>query len=164
MEMRSTAQVVVLGRAPFGSRRGARHEVTPVDQDVAHMPVLPDTEFERQGASRLDALWPIAPGQAEQPQAAAVAVLGMAQALQQLRDEEASGRADASTPMDQPFGRPLFVRTMRGGHVFVQRGVAAPARAAGMARHALTTVQHLHQGVGDARASSFKLTSGCGTL
>ena len=71
-------------------------EVLPIGRDVAHMPVLAGAEFERQRAGRLDALRPVALGQAEQPQAAAVAVLGMAKALQQLRDEVAGSRKSSS--------------------------------------------------------------------
>ncbi len=80
-----------------------------------------------------------------------LAVLGVAEPLQQLGDEAAGVSADAAAPMDQPLGRPLLVRTMRGRHVFVQRGEAAAPRAAGMAGHALASVQHLHQRVGDVR-------------
>jgi hypothetical protein len=53
--------------------------------------------------------------------------------------------------MDQPLGRPLLVRAVRRGHVFVQRGEAAATRAASMAGHALAAMQQLHQRVGDAR-------------
>ena len=84
------------------------------------MAVLPGAEFERQRAGRLDALRAIALGQAEQPQAAAVAVLGMAEALQLLGDEAAGVRPDVAAPMDQPLGRPLLVRPMRSRHRLVQ--------------------------------------------
>ena len=113
MEVRSAAQVVVLGGDPLGSGHRALDEVPPVAQDVAHMAVLPSAEFERQRAGRLDSLRAIALGQAEQPQAATVAVLGMAEALQQLGDEAAGGHTDVATPMDQPLGRPLLVRPVR---------------------------------------------------
>ncbi len=101
MEVRGTAQVVVLGGDPLGRGRRTLDEVAPVGQDVAHMAVLPGAEIERQRqrTGSFDALRAIALGQAEQPQAASVAMLGMAEALQQLGDE-----AQVFTPMSPPSG------------------------------------------------------------
>mgnify|MGYP001793443597 CR=1 FL=1 len=87
MDGRGAARVVVLGGDPFGRWRRSLDEVAPVGQDVAHMPGLPGAEFKRQRTGRLDALRAVALGQAEQTQAGAVAMLGMAEALQQLGDE-----------------------------------------------------------------------------
>jgi len=56
MEVRGTAQVVVLGRDPLGSGRRALDEVAPVGQDVAQMAVLPGADLERQRTGRFDAL------------------------------------------------------------------------------------------------------------
>ena len=56
MEVRGTAQVVVLGGDPLGSRCGTLEEIAPMGEDVAHMAVLPRAKFERQRASRLDTL------------------------------------------------------------------------------------------------------------
>ena len=78
MEVRSAAQVVVLRGHPFGRRHRTLDQVAPIGQDVAHMAVLPGAQFERQQAGGLHALRPVAPGQAEQPEAAAVAMFGMA--------------------------------------------------------------------------------------
>jgi hypothetical protein len=75
----------------------------------------------------------------------------MTEALQQLGDEAAGVHADVVAPMDQPLGRPLLVRAVRGRHVFVQRREPAAACAASVARHAFAAVEHLHQSVGDAR-------------
>ena len=75
--IRLATQVVVLGRDPLGFRLGTLEEVAPVGQDVAHMAVMPGAQLQGQGAGRLHALRPVALGQAEQPQATAVAVLGV---------------------------------------------------------------------------------------
>ena len=66
-------------------------------------------------------------------------------------DEAAGGRADLGAPMDQPLGRPFFVRSVKRRHVFVQRREAAAARIASVARHAHSAVQNLHQRICDAR-------------
>ena len=73
------------------------------------MPVVPRAQFQGQRAGGLDALRAVALAQAEQPQAAAVAVLGIAESLQQLGDEVPGVRADGGSPMDEPLGRPLLV-------------------------------------------------------
>ena len=87
MEIRRAAQVVVLGRDPLGLGRRWCNLIAAAAQDVAHMAVVGGAEFERDRAGRFQPGGPVALDQAEQAQAAAVAVLGMTKALQQLRDE-----------------------------------------------------------------------------
>ena len=58
-------------------------------------------------AGRLQPRLAVAARQAEQPQAGAVAVLGMLVGLQQPGDELAAGHADALAPLDQPLRRPF---------------------------------------------------------
>src|SRR5664280_1931564 len=92
---------VVVRRATNVVVRGllAWDEIAPVAQDVAHMAVVPGAQLQPQRAGGLHAQRPIALGQTEQAQAAAVAVLRMAESLQQLGDEVPGVRADAATPM-----------------------------------------------------------------
>src|SRR3974390_3557285 len=105
--VRRATKVVWRRRHPLELGLLACDVIAPVAQDVAHVAVVPGAQLQRQRAGGLHAQRPIALGQTEQAQTAAVAVLRMAEAAQQLGDEVPGVRADAGAPVDQPLGRPL---------------------------------------------------------
>ena len=88
----------------------------------------PSASVRSQAASRRAIA--VALGQAEQPQAGAVAVLGVLVLLEDAGDDFAGGHADALAPLDQPLRRPVAMGAVRRRHVVVdRREAAAPARA-----------------------------------
>ena len=72
------------------------------------------------------------PAQSHEPEARAVALLGMRAALEDARDEPPGGGAGLFGPRDQPRRRPFGVRPMRPRHVRELRGKSAAAGEARM--------------------------------
>ena len=97
------------------------------------MAVMPSAQLQRQRAGRHQPPRAVALGLAEQAEADAVAVLGVAEPLQHLGHELTRVRTEAAAPVDESLVRPLLVCAMGRGHVRVHRGDPAAARAADVA-------------------------------
>ena len=87
---------------------------------------------ERPAAGRLQALLAVGLGQIQQPQARAVALLGVRAVLELPLHDGARAGADVLAPVQQPSRRPLHVLAVRTRHVLGQRRV--PALAGSCAR------------------------------
>jgi hypothetical protein len=99
------------------------------------VPVVHGVQFDRDAARGFEPIPAVAPGEAEQPQAATVAVLGMAVTLEHHGGEGAGVGADGPAPVYEPLRRPLLVRAVRRGHVRVDRREATAPIAAGVHAH-----------------------------
>ena len=78
----------------------------------------------------------VQPPEPHQPEARAVALLGMRAALEDARHEPAGRRAGLRGPRDQARRRPFRVRAMRARHVRHLGGKPAPAGEPQMRRDA----------------------------
>jgi len=117
----------VLGSGPV--RRGAERGVLEaVLQDGLHGEVTRRAERECAHARRLESRRAVPLGQAQQPEASAVALLGVRAGLEDAADDRGASRADRLAPADQATRRPLEVLAVCGRQVLGERGVAAALR------------------------------------
>ena len=101
-------------------------------------------------AGGLEPLVAVAPAEAHEPQAGAVALLGVRAALEDLGHHAPRGRSGLLGPADEARGRPLRVRPVRAGHVLGQgRGLAVVAST--VRRHPPAFVEDLDDRGGVAR-------------
>ena len=116
------------GAGPAGS--GTLVEAT--GQDVLHGAVAGGAEPGGARGGRLQAGGAVGLAQAHEPEAGAVALLGVGLGREDGRDELGRGRARRRRPGDQAGGRPFGVGAMGVRHVRGVGGVLAPAVAAAM--------------------------------
>jgi hypothetical protein len=115
------------------------------------MAVLERAQRERAFAGRFQPGVAVAFGQPEQPQAGAVAVLGVLVVRKQPRDDFAGGGVNALAPFDQPLRRPLQMRAVRRRHVRLHGREAAATLRSGVAGDAVAAQQQLDAAQCDAR-------------
>src|SRR5690606_37779430 len=76
------AHVVVRGADPDRGGAAGVDAIAPAGEDLAHVPVVHGVQFDRDTARGFEPVPAVAPGEAEQPEAPPVAVLGMAVTLE----------------------------------------------------------------------------------
>lgn len=104
------------------------------------------TDAERAEAGRFASRIAIVFAEAQDTEAGAEALLGMAAALENVGDELGGRRAGFVGPGDEALGRPLRVLTVRPWHVCGDRGVAMLVGTA-VARDPLAAMEDL-DGIG----------------
>ena len=92
---------------------------------------------------RLQAGVAVALGQAQDPEAGAVGLLGVKTPFEHGGDQGGSGRPDLLGPADEALGRPIAHPAVLLGHVLGRGGVTPPAREPDMAGDALAAVEAL---------------------
>src|ERR1700719_2084956 len=97
----------------------------------------------------------VAPGQRQDAEAGAKALLGMRPSRDDSLEKGSRRGSDPLASRDQPSRRPLAVAAMRAWHVIGNRRVAAPIGRTGMARDPLTLVEDLDRLVSDANIDEF---------
>ncbi len=105
------------GRGGPGLRLVEGQAVLGRGQNVLQRAVAGRAQLLGSAARGLQPLGAVAPPETHDPQAGAVALLGMRPAAQDLGHQPARGRSGLAGPADQPRGRPLRVRPVRARHV-----------------------------------------------
>jgi len=101
-------------------------------------------------ASCIDAHIAVAPGQRQDAEAGAKALLGMRPGSDDSLEKGSGRGTNPLAGRDQPSRRPLAVAAMRARHVISNRRVAAPIGRTGMARDPLPLVEDLDRLASDA--------------
>src|ERR1700687_2444959 len=145
----AVAQGLVVGRLVEESAieaaledRTDRGDGASLDQDAA-------------SAGRIDARIVVAPGQRQDTEAGAKALLGVRPGLDDDLEERRGRWTDLLAGGDQPSGRPFAVAAGGARHVFGNRGVATPIGRTGVAGDPLALVEDLDRLVGDADIDEF---------
>src|SRR5271154_6682741 len=145
----AVAQGLVVGRLVKESAlkavledRTDRGDGASLDQDAA-------------SAGGIDACIVVAPGQRQDPEAGAKALLGMRPGGDDGLEKCRGRGADLLAGGDQSSGRPLAVAAVGAGHMISDRGMAAPVRRTGVAGDPLPLVEDLDGLVGDADIDEF---------
>src|SRR5262245_22349055 len=129
-----------------GELRGRLRPSEPVEavlQDRIDMAIGARLDGTGARASGLEPLRAIALGEAQEPQARAIALLGMGPIRENRRDERRGLSADGTRPVDEAGGRPLQMMLVGLGHVRGVGGVAAAEGTAPMGGDPLPTVEDL---------------------
>src|SRR5271154_2069965 len=116
--------------------RTDRGDGASLDQDAA-------------SAGRIDARIVVAPGQRQDTEAGAKALLGVRPGLDDDLEERRGRWTDLLASSDQASRRPLAVAAVGAGHMISNRGVAAPVGRTGVAGDPLSLVEDLDGLVGD---------------
>ena len=124
------------GWATDGADVGQRLAVEVVGEDRLDRPVGVRRQRERPGTGRLAALGAVAVGQADDAERGAIALLGVAAALQDARDQGGGRRAGLLGPGHDARRRPLGVAAVGLGHVGGVGGVRVADEAAHVRGHA----------------------------
>lgn len=103
----------------------------------------------------IDARIVVAPGQRQDAEAGAKALLGMRPGSDDSLEKGSGRRTNPLAGCDQPSRRPLAVAAMGARHVIGNRRVAAPVGRTGVARDPLTLVENLDRFVSDAHIDEF---------
>ena len=106
-------------------------------------------------AGGIDARVAVAPGQRQDTEAGAKALLGMRPGSDDSLEKGSGRGTDPLAGRDQPSRRPLAVAAMGARHVIGNCRVAAPVGRTGMARDPLTFVENLDRLVSDAHIDEF---------
>src|SRR5712691_2822684 len=114
------------------------------------MPVGARADSDGPGTGGLEAGVAIAFGETKDPEAGAVALLGVRPIGKDGFDEGGSLRADRAGPSDKARGGPLQMKLMRFGHVGRVSSVPAAEMAADMGRHPLPAMEELDRRHGEA--------------
>ena len=135
-------------RAEFDLLRGVLVEAVGEDRCDAAVGVGADGH--RPCGSGLKARLAVGVGQAQQPQAGAIRLLGVTPGAEHGGDECGGVRTDVVGPSDEALWGPLAHLAVLLGHVLVGGGMTAFELRARVARDALAAVQELHGGGGEA--------------
>ena len=145
----AVAQGLVVGRLVKKSAikavledRTDRGDGASLDQDAA-------------SAGGIDARVVVAPGQRQDAEAGAKALLGMRPCSDDGLEKRRGRGTDLLAGGDQPSRRPFAVAAMGARHMIGDRGVATPVGRTGVARDPLTLVEDLDRLVGDADIDEF---------
>src|SRR3954471_13692780 len=103
----------------------------------------------------IDARIVVAPGQRQDAEAGAKALLGMRPGSDDGLEKGSGRRTNPLAGRDQPSRRPLAVAAMGARHVIGNRRVAAPVGRTGVARDPLTLVENLDRLGSDAHIDEF---------
>src|ERR1700682_6056747 len=122
--------------------RTDRGDGASLDQDAA-------------SAGRIDARIVVAPGQRQDAEAGAKALLGMRPGSDDDLEKRRGRWTDLLAGGDQPSRRPFAIAAMGARHMIGDRGVAAAVGCAGMARDPLAFVEDLDRLVGNAYVDEF---------
>lgn len=101
-------------------------------------------------ACRLQTAFTVSPGEAQNAQATAVALLRMAALMQDVFDDRFDVRADTPGPVHQPRRIPALNGLMGRGHVRIHRRVPAAKGTAQMAGDAASAVKQFDRRAGGA--------------
>ena len=102
-------------------------------EPVLHRAIAIRAEGQGPCAGGLEASVAVAPAQAHEPQAGAIALLGVRAAPEDLGHQPPGGRAGLFSPADEPRRRPLGMRPVGLGYV-LRRGRRLGRRSVGGAR------------------------------
>src|SRR2546422_3462589 len=139
------ADVVVGGQGGRGLGRLLEGQLVEAGgEDVGNGLVAWSAKAFGPGARHLDPRGTMTLSEADDPQARAVALLGMGPGPEDLGDDAARGRPRLLGPGDQTRGGPLGMRPVGGRHVFGEGGVAAPAPQTHVRGDAVGLVQDLY--------------------
>src|SRR5258708_4762890 len=106
-------------------------------------------------AGRIDARIVVAPGQRQDAEAGAKALLGMRPGSDDGLEKRSGRGPNLLAGSDQSSGRPLAVAAMGARHVIGDRGVAAAVGRTGVARDPLAFMEDLDGLVSDADIDEF---------
>ena len=112
-------------------------------------------DLDATSAGGIDARVVVAPGQRQDAEAGAKALLGMRPCSDDVLEKRRDGGTDPLAGCDQPSRRPFAVAAVGVRHMIGDGGMAAPVGRTGVARDPLPLVKDLDDLVGDADIDEF---------
>ena len=143
---RATQVGMLDGEAEFDLLAGPLVEA--VGQNRLDAAIAVGAQCDRSTRCGLQAVLAVAVGQAQDAQARAERLLGVASGTQHRFDEGRGVRSDGCGPADEAFGGPLTHLSVLLRHMLIGSGMTASQRGAHVAGDALAAVQALHSGGG----------------